>query len=155
MFGNFLESLWIFFDLGKFFWSIFLAEFFLRIFLGEIFWKDFFGGIFRRNFLQVIVWIFVKILWGKRKDKKFWSLEVREASSSHLKTSIQNALLVLLLSFQKSQLHETHRVGVMLPQQPEYDIFERIVYWSFKKWLLPNIEIIPSSAKNVWEFRRN
>ena len=71
--------------------------------MGEIFWKDLFGRIFWEDYLEdflgEILWeeffvyigidlVFVKILsqWRRKEGQEFRSLEVREASSSHLKT---------------------------------------------------------------------
>ena len=52
-------------------------------------------------FVKILV--FVKILsqWRRkeeRKDKKFRSLEVREASSSHIKTKTENTKIILIFS---------------------------------------------------------
>ena len=90
-FCNFLGIFWKF--LGEFFRGF--EGCFLRKFLGKIFWKDFFGrnllwGFFCEELFVELFFVFQDFGFcqdfvSMHKDKKFRSLEVQEASSSHLK----------------------------------------------------------------------
>ena len=116
---NYLETFWIFSGFWGGFFFIFLEELFWRIFFGRIFlggsfWEDFFERIFWEDFSGRIffggilclywnwlllsrLWVFVKILsqCRRRKDKKFRSLEVLEASSLHIKIGCSHLVFVI------------------------------------------------------------